>query len=90
MESSILIHNVTKQELVNLIADAVSEQMAIFGGSQTDENKTYLRRIEAAKILRISLPTLDKLSKEGKIKYLRIGGRILYKHEDIINASAIS
>jgi len=42
-----------------------------------------LTREEARKKLRISLTTLDKLAGEGKLKAIRLKGRVLYKASEI-------
>ena len=47
------------------------------------EEKVYLTRHEVAERLHISLVTLNKLTQNGRIKAFRIGGRVLYKPEDI-------
>lgn len=47
------------------------------------------RRDEAANLLKISLPTLNKLTKEGKIRSRAIGENVYYLHSDIIDALRI-
>lgn len=51
-----------------------------------EEENQYFTREEVSQKIHISLPTLNKYMKEGKIKYHRIGRRILFKHTDIENA----
>jgi len=46
----------------------------------------YYSRKEVAKMLGLSLPTLDSYTSQGLIKSGRIGNRILYSEEDIQNA----
>ncbi|HOB83104.1 MAG TPA: helix-turn-helix domain-containing protein [Bacteroidales bacterium] len=46
----------------------------------------YLSRQEAANLLKISLPTLNEYTRTGIIKGSRVGSRVLYLEEDIINA----
>jgi len=43
----------------------------------------YFTRNEAAKLLRISLPTLSRYSKLGLVKEYRIGTRILFKKSEV-------
>jgi len=43
-------------------------------------------REETAKLLRITLATLNEYTKTGKIVANRIGGRVLYKYSDIQKA----
>ena len=55
---------------------------------KSDEKKiiNYLSRQEAANLLKISLPTLNEYTRTGIIKGSRVGSRVLYLEEDIINA----
>ena len=41
-------------------------------------------RKEAAKYLRISVETLDRHRKSGKLRFLKIGDRILLRESDLI------
>jgi hypothetical protein len=50
------------------------------------EPKTYLSRKEVSKMLNVSFVTLNKWNKSGKHKAVGIGGRVLYRQEDIDNA----
>jgi len=43
-----------------------------------------LTRPETAKFLRISLRKLDQLAAEGDIPYAKIGGRVVYREEDLL------
>ena len=50
------------------------------------EKKSYLTRKEVAELLHLSLVSLNKLTQTGKIKALRIGGRVLYNPSDVTEA----
>jgi len=43
----------------------------------------YWTRQETSERLKISLPTLNELTKDGTLKSYRIGGRVLYKSEEV-------
>ena len=51
-----------------------------------EDTPLYLTRDEAAKMLRITLPTLNDWTKLGRIPVQRIGRRVLYALSDIKNA----
>ena len=53
---------------------------------QPKQPKTYLSRAEVSKMLNVSLVTLNKWNKNGKLKAVGIGGRVLYRQEDIDNS----
>ena len=44
---------------------------------------TYLSRLEVSKMLKVSLVTLNTWNKNGTLKAVGIGGRVLYRQEDI-------
>lgn len=43
----------------------------------------YLTREQAAEVLHVSIPTLDKAIKDKKLKAYRIGNRVLIKKDEI-------
>lgn len=51
--------------------------------TQQFRKEPYGTRKEVAKELKISLPTLNDFTKRGIIKAYRIGGRVLYRWEEI-------
>ena len=81
MENSILIRNLTAEELQNLIRSTIREELRLILPKKGDPK--YLTRKEVAAFLKISLPTLHEYTKAGIVNGFRIGTRILYKMEDI-------
>jgi excisionase family DNA binding protein len=47
------------------------------------KTETFLSRKEVAKLLKVSLPTLNEYTKEQKVKGYRIGARVLYKQSEV-------
>lgn len=45
--------------------------------------KLLLDKTEAANALSISVGTLQRLVKDGKLRQTQIGSRVLYKHSDL-------
>ncbi len=43
----------------------------------------FFTRKEAAKVFRVSLPTIARWTKNGTIPYIKIGGRILISAEAV-------
>lgn len=85
MTNSIILNQVSEEELRNIISETVAEQLQKFSSPQKDQVK-YLTRSEVSKLLRISLPTLNDYTKTGVIKGYRINGRVLYKSDEIENS----
>jgi DNA-binding transcriptional regulator YhcF (GntR family) len=69
--------------LIDMIAEKVSERILI--ATAKKEPKFYSRR-ETAQLLRITLPTLSRLTRDGILVSKRMGGRILYDAKDINEA----
>jgi excisionase family DNA binding protein len=81
MQKSILLENISTEDLFTKIRDIVTE--IIDQKLKPDSPKEYLTKNETAAMLRISLPTLNRLTHSGKIKSYRIQRRILYRTDEI-------
>lgn len=74
----------TSEQLRDLIFGAVHEAMNVIPPRQVEPKpEKFHTRKEVAKQLKISLPTLNDWSKRGLIKSYMIGGRVLYKANEI-------
>ncbi len=85
MQNSVIIQNVTPDDLKNIISNAVEDKIASLLPQRKVSND-YLTRQETASLLRISLPTLNDFTKRGLITGHRIGSRVLYSR-DLIESS---
>lgn len=47
------------------------------------QNKIFVSRHDAADMLSISLPTLDRLVRDGKIRHSKLGSRVLFTITDL-------
>ena len=56
--------------------------------SPSEDRSELLTRKEAALNLRISLPTLDKWTRVGKLTGYRIGRQVRYKQSELISSIA--
>ena len=68
----------TRSELETTINEAVNK---IIGEMQKKEiiNKEYITREEAARLLNVTIPTLHRYAKAGKIRIYKFGSRSLLK-----------
>lgn len=86
MEHSFLI-SIPLHELENKLAQIVEDKISNFLKlnlqQEDNQKKQYATREEVSKRLRISLPTLNTLTKDGIIKSYRIGRRVLYKWDEV-------
>ena len=79
--------SVTPEELQTAIIEGVKTQLeSLKLHFETKQPKPLLSRAEVSKMLNVSFVTLNKWNKDGKLKAVGIGGRVLYRQEDIDNA----
>jgi len=83
----IVLSPISLSELEEKLAKVLEEKLKAFllpSSTDTTVNpKEYATRKEVSERLRISLPTLNTLTKEGVLKGYRIGGRVLYKWSEV-------
>lgn len=79
--------SVKPEQLQDAIIEGVKTQLESlklhFSPKQAN---TYLSRAEVSRMLNVSLVTLNKWNKSGKLNAVGIGGRVLYRQVDIDNA----
>lgn len=59
--------------------------LSAIAGIKPDDDE-LLDRQDAAKMLRVSLPTLSAMTNEGRIKGYRAGRQIRYKRRDLLKS----
>jgi excisionase family DNA binding protein len=72
-------------KFAEIVEDKIKNLLTSNNKKEETYSKQYATRDEVAERLRISLPTLNTLSKSGIIKSYRIGRRVLYNWEEIEN-----
>lgn len=82
MDTSILIQNLTVDDLCNRIRSTIQEELQR-SSTLKEENSQYLTRSEVASLLKISIPTLHSYTKKGKLTAYRIGRRVLYRSDEL-------
>jgi excisionase family DNA binding protein len=83
MQNSVMIHNVTVDELYEKIRTTVRDEIIFQKSCETVGDKKFLTRRETATRLRITLPTLNTYTKQGVLTGVRFGYRVLYREEDV-------
>ena len=79
------IQNLEVTELQELIETSVKNALEQTASKQEPET-VLLTRNEVAKLLGISLVTLTEWIKQGKIPALRIGTRVRFKKDEVLNS----
>lgn len=82
--NSVLIQCATLSDIERMINSAVDARMAAFYESIKEKPPVMIKRKEAAKMLGVSLPTLDQYSKFGILHPKHLGGRVFYDESEII------
>lgn len=85
----IILSPISLADLKTAISNIIDEKIKPFLPATVldpENNEIYLSRKEVSKQLKISLPTLNNLTKQGAITGYRIGKRVLYKKSDINSA----
>jgi len=77
------VSGLTIQEFVNLLKSCLFSALSEL--QKPEELISYYTREQAAKLLKISLPTLDKLIQSGELRANRIGKRPVILQEDLKN-----
>ena len=80
MNDTIILISISKEELKELIREAVAEAI------NSQKVKGLLSFKEACKFLGISSSTLNKWKVEGKIPFKRLGKRIFFIPSEILTA----
>ena len=87
MSNSLILEQVSKSELKDLIVTAVAEQFSISRQeAPAAAGLTLLTRQQTAKLLGITLSTLHEWTKTGVIQGTRICTRVRYRQSDVEEA----
>ncbi len=90
--NGIIIQQISLKELESLVRNAVREEIqSSIPLSNTlkppgIQDETLLSKSEAAKVLRISLPTFAKMVKDGQVKPYKVGRRFKFKKNQILSS----
>jgi excisionase family DNA binding protein len=84
MQNSILLENISSDDLFLKMRELISEELN--KRLQPDIPQLYITKKEAAAKLRLSLPTLGRLTSDGTLKGYRVGRRVLYRTDEIDQA----
>ena len=72
------------EPLINVIVDRVAVKVKQL---EKEKEPRFYTRKEVAKLLHVSLPTLNEYTKQGRLKSKRINRRVLYDANEIDSAA---
>ena len=88
MSEKFFVTNYDRDELISMIKEAFKAELKESMNQQEKEIEynVLLNKKEVAEMLKISLVTIHKYLKSGKLKYYRLGRRIYFKKGEIMEA----
>ena len=86
MTESVILFPIKLSDFIAQISEAVRKELTVV--NELTRAGEMLSPSESCKLFNpaISRVTLDKWSKDGKIPSNRIGGRVYYKRQDVLDA----
>ena len=81
---TIILHSTSLKDLHAIIGEIIEEKLREFKPEhQIQSTNEFITRREVCSRLKISLATLHSYTKDGILKGYRIGGRVLYRFEEV-------
>lgn len=81
--NAVLIQGATLADIEAMVDRAVAKRMEDFYQSIQPKPDPLIRRVDAAKQLGVSLPTLDNYGKYGLLHPKHCGGRVYYPQSEL-------
>lgn len=83
---NLILSPISIGELRTVISETVSMEVnRLFNLNKPTEQAEYITRKETAKILGVSLVTLNEWQKTGRVPAYRINTRVRYKRDEVLN-----
>ena len=86
MNKNLFLSGLTPQEFQEMLINSLEQVIKPLVSAKESRSTELLTRKEAARLLRISLPTLADWTQQGIIYAIRMGRRVFYLVSDIQNA----
>ena len=86
MNKNLFLSGLTPQEFQEMLINSLEQVIKPLVSAKESRSTELLTRKEAARLLRISLPTLADWTQQGNIHAIRMGRRVFYLVSDIQNA----
>jgi len=83
METANYLIQITEDKLREIVGNEVEKRIR---GHLNRANDKFMTRQEAANHLKVTLPTIDKLVRNGELKAYKLSGRVLMKLSDVNQA----
>ncbi len=84
--TEITLYGIHLNELLEKIGQLIDERVGKPQQSTEQNQSKFISRQEVASLLKISLPTLNEWTKEGRLIAYKMGNRVLYKSDEVEQA----
>ena len=85
VNNSVLVQGATLADIESIVNRAIDRRMEVFYENIRQKPPVLVRRIDAARMLHISLPTLDAYAKANILHAKHIGGRVFFSEEELLS-----
>ena len=85
IQNSVLIQTATLDDVARIVERTIDARMRDFYERIKIQPDPLVKRVDAAKMLGVSLPTLDNYGKFGILHPKHCGGRIYYAQSELDN-----
>ena len=85
IQNSVLVQGATLEDIEAMVDRAVEKRMKDFYESIQRKPRVLVKRKEAAKMMNVSLPTLDAYGRCGILHPKHIGGRVFYYEDELLS-----
>jgi excisionase family DNA binding protein len=91
MPEKFIVTNYDRNDLISMIKEAFKEELKEILKQQEkpDDYDVLLSRKEVSELLKVSLITISKYQRSGKLPYSRLGRNVYFKKRDIMKALEI-
>ena len=88
MVEKFIVTNYDRDEIISMIKEAFNTELAEILNKQEKESDydQLLSRKEVADMLKVSIVTISKYQKQGRLPFYKIGNRVHFKKGDIMEA----
>ena len=83
--NSVLVHSATLADIEAIVNKAIDARMKAFYDTIREKPPTMVKRKEAARMLGVSLPTLDAYGRAGILHPRHVGGRVFYSEDELLS-----
>jgi len=80
------IQEITFDELTEIVSEKLFHKFKVYKEGLDKKEEVLLRRVEVSRLLKVSLVTIWNWSKIGILKSYRLGNRIYYKKQEVIDS----